>query len=150
MFSKQNAFAAIGIAASLALSCANGASAQTAEKGFEVCNRTKQTVTYATALNTTSLEERKKENIAYTFQSAGWYKLRPGECRVNFPGQLKYRYYLIYATASKGKWDGKIPICVQDNAFDMTTTGFCPAGKNQRRFFQVDTGNSKSFTYNLR
>ena len=81
----------------------------------------------------------------------GWYQLQPGQCHVLWPGKLQYRYYLVYAqNKSAGRESkGDIPVCVGREAFTLKSA-VCRSDQYQRLFFQVDTGDSENWTYNLR
>jgi len=141
-----------GILAGIALFGPISAAAQPTEKGFELCNRTNLTVVYAKALNLVSKKERTK-GTEYRFDTEGWFDLAPGNCKVLWPGELKYRFYLMYAgaKASNRKWTGdRHPICVRNGQFKITSIGLCATNKNHRMFFEVDTGDNKSYTYDLR
>lgn len=137
--------------ASLALFAPTSAPAQSSEKGFELCNRTQLTVKYAKALNIVSKEEKEKGN-EYRFEAEGWFNLAPGGCEVLWRGGLRHRYYLIYAeaAASNRKWTGHATVCVENEQFKQILVGLCAPGKNSRKFLEVDTGDAKSFTYDLR
>lgn len=139
------------ILATIALFGPTSTVAQPTEKGFELCNRTNLTVVYAKALNTTSKEDRAK-GIQFRFDVEGWFDLAPANCEILWPGELQYRYYLIYAEAkaSNRKWADDRSICVSNGKFKSTFIGICAPNKNRRMFFQVDTGDNKSYTYDLR
>lgn len=132
------------------LACATGAKAE--EIGFQLCNRTNLPAVYAKALNV----EVTGAPGAYTgkeplIESDGWYTLAPGECDVLWPGALRYQFYLVYAESrgSSRVWEGDKSVCVETGDFRIRAP-MCPAGREQRDFIQVDTGDGYSFTYELR
>jgi len=139
------------ILASMALFGPTSVVAQQGEKGFELCNHTGQTVTYAKALNVVGTEERARGK-AQRINTEGWFDIAPGSCDIVWPGALKYRYYMIYAEAvgSSQNWAGNVPVCVRDGRFKITNNGTCEGNKNQRMFVEVDTGDLLSYTYDLR
>ena len=122
------------------------ADAAQAADGFELCNRTNRPVSYAKAIN-----DKAKEGDKNAITSEGWFTLRPGACEVLYPGKLEFRYYLIYAEAkgSKRRWTGDRSVCVESRTFKITRD-VCPPSRNNRMFIQVDTGDSESFTYELK
>jgi len=120
------------------------------EYGFELCNRTNLPVVYAKALNLTSKQDRAKGK-QQTITSEGWFDLPAGGCAILYPGQLRYRYYMVYAEAknSNRNWSGKVSICVQQGNFTLTGDS-CAKNQNHRLFMEIDTGDSLSFTYDLK
>lgn len=116
--------------------------------GVRVCNRSGDNVEVAKALAT---EERDDAGNRYVV-SEGWWRVNNGECRVLWPGEIKYRYYLVYAAAlppAKGDWSGNIWVCVSKDSFTIRVSE-CHGGYNRRRFKQIDTGDvTDRFTYNL-
>jgi uncharacterized membrane protein len=114
-------------------------------QGFRVCNLSGVEVEVAKALNRTA------EGGPPDIVSEGWYQLDPGECVSLWSGPLEYRHYLLYAQSKPNnrEWSGNLPVCVDRQPFTLRG-GLCPAGQYQRNFFQVDTGESKGWTQNLR
>lgn len=137
--------AALGIA--LAPGAASAQATRTtpepAPGGFRVCNKSSHGIEVAKALNTA---EKGPPDII----SEGWYKLAAGECTTMWPGELKYRYYLLYGRSAQTarEWKGDKPVCVSREPFKIRH-GLCETSNNHRNFFQVDTGESKSWTQNL-
>jgi uncharacterized membrane protein len=119
------------------------------ETGLELCNRTRLAVVYAKALNVTS-NEAKAKGEKQVITSEGWFNLPAGDCAILYPGQLQYRYYMLYAEAknSNRRWTGKLPICVNKGDFKLTGET-CPPSRDHRLFMEVDTGESLSYTYDL-
>ena len=114
------------------------------QNGFRVCNKTDDQIEVAKALNIA------KDGETPVIVSEGWYKFEPGECATLWAGELKYRYYLLYAQnkETEREWAGDIPVCVSREPFTIKH-GFCEQQNYQRGFFQVDTGEAKSWTQNL-
>ena len=121
------------------------ANQQAAPSGFRACNNSSVDIEVAKALNTTT------DGGTHSFVSEGWYKLARGACMTLWPGELKYRYYLVYAQApsAKREWTGGVAICVSREPFTIRY-GYCEADKYQRKFHQVDTGDSKNWTHNFK
>ncbi len=121
------------------------ANQQAAPSGFRACNNSSNDIEVAKALNTTT------DGGPHSFVSEGWYKLARGACMTLWPGELKYRYYLVYAQApaAKREWTGGVAICVSREPFTIRY-GYCEADKYQRKFHQVDTEDSKNWTHNFR
>ncbi len=127
-----------------AMAISGGAQAQV---GFKLCNTSSIDIEVAKALNTGEKNAAGERIII----SEGWYKFPKGECAMLWGGKLKYRYYLLFGQnkAVNKAWSGNIPICVSSQPFEITSD-LCPPDKNRRMFFQVDTGEGESFTYNMR
>ncbi len=125
----------------LALSAAPGAFA--GDTGFRVCNQTGGSIEVAKALNTGATDGQHQIII-----SEGWYQVRDGQCVYLWTGELKYRYYLIYAqNKSVGEeWAGEIPICVSRSAFTIRSDT-CGPEYYRRNFIQVDTGDASGWTF---
>lgn len=141
---------AILIAVLLALVVAPATARSQATQGtpaasFRLCNQTGGPVEVAKALNVAT-----KGNPA-DITSEGWYSFATGECATLWSGKLAHRYYLLYAQNKKTnrEWKGDIPICVDRQPFTIRK-GLCDANQYRRLFFQVDTGESESYTFNLK
>lgn len=117
---------------------------QKQSSGFRVCNKTGAAIEVAKALNIAKSGE--PPNIV----SEGWYKFAPGECATLWAGELQYRYYLIYGQNKQTgrEWKGDKQVCVSREPFSIRH-GLCDSSNYRRGFFQVDTGESKSWTQNL-
>lgn len=140
------ALAAFAVAVAVAVAAGSASAAEAEEVGFSLCNRTALTVDYAKGINVTNQDTGKPPSI----EADGWHTLNPGECEVLWPGSLKYRYYLVYAAAraSNRVWEGDKSVCVENGTFVLREP-VCPADRNHRMFIQVDTGEFRSFTYDL-
>lgn len=90
-------------------------------------------------------------NYDKTWHSQGWYNLDNGRCKTVVNGDLTNRYYYIHAEGGDGRsWGSGHRFCTMNTAFTIS-------GANQRctngtfsSFSEVDTGNSKYWTYILR
>jgi uncharacterized membrane protein len=82
----------------------------------------------------------------------GWWNLSPKGCETLFKGTLAARFYYVHALDYDrgGDWSGKSFMCTKDREFtirgieDCLSRGFDRAG-----FFEVDTGEQKSWTIQL-
>jgi uncharacterized membrane protein len=82
----------------------------------------------------------------------GWWNLGPRACETILRGALAARFYYIHAVDydKGGEWTGRTVMCVRNREFtirgmeECLTRGFDRAG-----FFEVDTGEQKSWTVQL-
>ncbi|MBY0423036.1 MAG: DUF1036 domain-containing protein [Parvularculaceae bacterium] len=75
----------------------------------------------------------------------GWWRLRPGQCKIVLPDQIKPQLHFVYAESIEGHrgplraWSGETPLCVEnDGFFNLRNQEVCrddPA--RQRNFFDV-------------
>ncbi|MEP2530905.1 DUF1036 domain-containing protein [Shimia sp.] len=113
-----------------------------ARAGLEVCNGTdfKQSVAIAY-----------KDGETYT--SEGWWTLGPGACKTPVKGDLKRRYYYVYASASGREFSpkDKYTFCTVSEVFTIVGDDACNArGYDRKGFARVDTGKTaKEFTVML-
>lgn len=76
----------------------------------------------------------------------GWWRLRPGQCKVVLTEQAKPGKYFVYAEAIPGHkgplrtWSGDTALCVENNGFfNLRNQDVCREDPmRQRRFFTVD------------
>jgi uncharacterized membrane protein len=114
-------------------------SAQPAEAQLKLCNRSSETISMALAYREDG-----------QFVSRGWYNAQPGECPIVVSGALQARYYYVRAEGSSGgRWDGDHSFCVSDVRFRHGGDNCVAEGLDRRRFFEIDTGLSSSWTHNL-
>jgi uncharacterized membrane protein len=125
-----------------------------ARADFTVCNRSNQNASVAFGF----LEEPRG------WASAGWFNINPGACTVIYNGELKQRYYYVYATGNNGGvWQAQRGqnggfFCTRterftlyNNEYSRNNTINCEnAGFTTRQFLIVDTGDFRDFTFNLR
>lgn len=117
-------------------------------QGVRICNRSNSDVMAAKALSP-NLHDSSGQTL---YISEGWWRINRGECRVMYPGPIRWRYYLLYAEEvnGSGSWGGDVWICVSREPFTIRETQ-CPSGFNRRRFAVVDTGDVVDrYTWNLR
>jgi uncharacterized membrane protein len=136
------------------LMLATGALAGRAEAGFEVCNKSNERASVSIGY--------KDDGFGWT--SEGWWPVAPGECVDIIKGDLKSRYYYIYATGHRGGvWQGAKGqeggfFCVRQAKYTLINRDYetnkvinCEKAKlKTEKFISVDTGEAKDFTFNLR
>ena len=84
--------------------------------------------------------------------SAGWWQVSARDCAELINTPLVGRYYYLYASHEDvgGAWDGDRSFCVMPGRFTIRGRGDCQSqGFEVKHFFQVDTGNSPTWTQNL-
>jgi uncharacterized membrane protein len=82
----------------------------------------------------------------------GWWNLNPRGCETLLKGQLAARYFYIYAVDYDrgGEWSGRSFMCTRDREFTIRGVEDCFArGFDRSGFFEVDTGEQKSWTIQL-
>lgn len=82
----------------------------------------------------------------------GWWNLPPKGCETLFRGVLAARFYYVHAVDYDrgGEWSGKSFMCTQDREFTIRGIEDCLArGYDRSGFFEVDTGEQKSWTIQL-
>ncbi len=97
----------------------------------------------------------------------GWWRLRPGQCKVVMTEAVKPGRYFVYSEAIPGHrgplrtWSGDTPLCVENESiFTLRDQDVCAADpRRQREFFTVDvdeetdgswrTEFSEEFNYNV-
>lgn len=112
-----------------------------ARADLRLCNKTDNTVSIA-------IGYKAKEG----WTSEGWWNIPEQSCNTLIPGPLGARYYYIYArdAAKGGDWAGKWPMCTRFKEFTIRGTQDCIArGYERTGFFEVDTGQQRSWTVNL-
>jgi uncharacterized membrane protein len=121
--------------------------------GFSVCNRSNQ------PLVNVSVGHRDHTS---GWTSRGWFRIAANECKTLVGRELTDRYYYVYATAPSGavwKASGSEPgggFCVHPNdAYELLTKDYRTGdvlnceGHRAVNFIPVDTGEHRSFTYDL-
>lgn len=86
------------------------------------------------------------------WRTEGWWNLRPNSCETLLPGALSSRYFYIHAQDYDrgGEWGGATPMCTQSKEFTIEGTEDCKErGFDKSKFFEVDTGEQKSWTVQL-
>lgn len=108
---------------------------------FRVCNGTQNLVGVA-------IGYRSKEG----WVSEGWWQVPANSCTVLIEGELKSRYYYLYAedAARGGRWTGNVNMCVAENEFRIVGVKDCHVrGFQQLGFKEYDTGRQGSWMVQL-
>jgi len=82
----------------------------------------------------------------------GWWNLSARGCETLLSGQLGGRFYYVYAVDYDrgGEWSGRSFMCTREREFAIRGTEDCLArGFDRSGFFEVDTGEQKSWTIQL-
>ena len=82
----------------------------------------------------------------------GWWNLSPRSCETLLRGNLVARFYYIYAIDYDrgGEWSGQAFMCSREKEFTIRGTEDCLArGYDRTGFFEVDTGEQRSWTVQL-
>ena len=82
----------------------------------------------------------------------GWWNLSARGCDTLLKGPLAARFYYIYAVDYDrgGEWTGRSLMCTRDREFTIRGVEDCLArGFDRSGFFEVDTGEQKSWTIQL-
>jgi uncharacterized membrane protein len=146
MFRQSGIVAAT--AAALSLAAASAAHAE-----FKVCNKSNERATVSIGYNSSE----------YGWTSEGWWRVPIGDCVNIINGDLKNRYYYVYATGHKGgTWSGRKDqdggfFCITKEKYTLHNREYqsgktinCEKSRFQTKKFRiVDTGESSNFTYNL-
>ncbi|MGI6247054.1 MAG: DUF1036 domain-containing protein [Pseudochelatococcus sp.] len=86
------------------------------------------------------------------WQTEGWWNLGVRDCETLVTGALAARYYYIHAVDYDrgGEWSGKSLMCTRETEFAIRGIEDCLArGYDRTGFFEVDTGQQKSWTIQL-
>ena len=144
----MNKYAVLGVAA-LAVAAAMAIAPAPARASFRVCNEYKEHINSAVAYYSKQYDY---------FISEGWWGLDPGQCKTAIGGDLKVRYVYVYAVNNDDSWEwagsssngGSYSMCVNpDDPFTLyNAQNKCPF--TYKKFREVDTGDSASWTYNFR
>jgi uncharacterized membrane protein len=82
----------------------------------------------------------------------GWWNLAPRGCETLLRGTLAARFYYVHAVDydKGGEWTGKSVMCTRNKEFTIRGIEDCLArGFDRSGFFEVDTGEQKSWTIQL-
>ena len=82
----------------------------------------------------------------------GWWDLAPKACETLLKGALAARFYYVFAVDyTRGvEWSGRSLMCTRDSEFTIRGIEDCLArGYDRNGFFEVDTGEQKSWTIQL-
>ena len=108
---------------------------------FRLCNKTGSRIGVAVGY---------KDTDGWTTE--GWWNLPAGHCETLLRGGLVARFYYIYAVDYDrgGEWSGRAFMCTRDKEFTIRGTDDCLArGFERAGFFEVDTGEQRSWTVHL-
>ena len=108
---------------------------------FRLCNNTSSRVGIALGY---------KDAEGWTTE--GWWNVSSRSCETLLRGTLIARYYYIYALDYDrgGEWSGQAFMCSRDKEFTIRGTENCLArGYDRTGFFEVDTGEQRSWTVQL-
>jgi uncharacterized membrane protein len=112
-----------------------------ARADFHICNNTGSRIGVAIGY---------KDAEGWTTE--GWWNLSARSCETLLKGTLVARYYYIYAVDYDrgGEWSGHAFMCTRDKEFTIKGTPDCLArGFDRTGFFEVDTGEQRSWTVQL-
>jgi uncharacterized membrane protein len=115
--------------------------ASPAAADFRLCNNTGSRVGIAIGY---------KDNDGWTTE--GWWNLGARSCETLLRGTLVARFYYIYALDYErgGEWSGQAFMCTRDKEFTIRGIDDCLArGYERTGFFEVDTGEQRSWTVQL-
>ncbi len=109
--------------------------------GLRLCNRTASRVGVA-------IGYKDKRH----WVTEGWWNINRDTCETLVVGALVSRYYYVYAIDYDhgGVWGGKALMCTRDKMFTIQGIEDCVArGYERNGFFEVDTGEQRSWTVQL-
>jgi len=115
--------------------------AEPAAADFRLCNNTGSRVGIAVGY---------KDADGWTTE--GWWNLSARSCETLLRGGLVARFYYIYAVDYDrgGEWSGRAFMCTRDKEFTIRGIEDCLArGFERAGFFEVDTGEQRSWTVQL-
>jgi len=118
-----------------------GLTTDTSARGLRLCNKTASRVGVAIGY---------KENRQWITE--GWWNVAKDTCETLVAGALVSRFYYVYAVDydQGGVWGGKAAMCTRDKMFTIRGIEDCVArGFERSGFFEVDTGEQKSWTVQL-
>lgn len=125
----------------LAVILAAGAFATPAHADLNLCNMTGGRVGIALGYRD-----------AQGWITEGWWNLNARGCETLLKGPLAARFYYVYAVDYDrgGEWSGRSFMCTRDREFTIRGVEDCLArGFDRSGFFEVDTGEQKSWTIQL-
>jgi uncharacterized membrane protein len=115
--------------------------ADPAAADFRLCNNTGSRVGVALGY---------KDADGWTTE--GWWNLPARSCETLLRGGLVARFYYVYAVDYDrgGEWSGRAYMCTRDKEFTIRGIDDCLArGYERAGFFEVDTGEQRSWTVQL-
>jgi uncharacterized membrane protein len=118
-----------------------GWTAKPAAADFRLCNNTSSRVGIAIGYKD-----------ADGWITEGWWNLAARSCDTLLKGVLVARFYYVYAVDYDhgGEWSGKAFMCTREKEFTIRGIEDCLAkGYDRTGFFEVDTGEQRSWTVQL-
>ena len=115
--------------------------AHPAAADFRLCNNTSSRVGVAVGYKD-----------ADGWATEGWWNLAARTCDTLLRGGLVARFYYVYAVDYDrgGEWSGRAYMCTRDKEFTIRGIEDCLArGFERAGFFEVDTGEQRSWTVQL-
>ena len=115
--------------------------ASPAAADFRLCNNTSSRVGIALGY---------KDAEGWTIE--GWWNVSSRACETLLRGTLAARFYYVHAVDYDrgGEWTGKSVMCTRNKEFTIRGIEDCLArGYDRAGFFEVDTGEQKSWTIQL-
>lgn len=112
-----------------------------ASADFRLCNKTPSRVGVSVGY---------KEQGAWSTE--GWWNVGANSCETLLRGPLSARFYYVYAIDYDrgGEWNGKAYMCTREKEFTIKGIEDCLArGYDRTGFFEIDTGEQKSWTVQL-
>lgn len=112
-----------------------------ANADLKVCNDTE---------NTSGVAVGYLENNQWISQ--GWWHIPAGECSAIVEGNLKHRYYYIFAEDEQTNeiWQGNVSMCTSNVEFKIIGRENCfVKGYEKAAFFEVDTKQNNSWQVRL-
>jgi len=109
--------------------------------GLRLCNKTTSRVGVAIGYK-----------VNGDWVTEGWWNVGASACETLMAGPLVSRFYYVYAVDydQGGAWGGKSVMCTRDKMFTIKGIEDCVArGYERTGFFEVDTGEQKSWTVQL-
>ncbi len=109
--------------------------------GLRLCNKTASRVGTAVGYK-----------LGGEWVTEGWWNVAANTCETLMPGPLVSRFFYFYAVDydKGGTWGGKAAMCTRDKMFTIKGIEDCVArGYERTGFFEVDTGQQKSWTVQL-
>jgi uncharacterized membrane protein len=109
--------------------------------GLRLCNKTGSRVGVAIGYK-----------VEGDWTTEGWWNVAASTCETLMAGPLASRFFYIYAVDydQGGTWGGKAAMCTRDKMFTIRGIEDCVArGFERTGFFEVDTGQQKSWTVQL-
>jgi uncharacterized membrane protein len=129
------------IGAALTLAFYFGNTVAPAAADFRLCNNTGSRVGVALGY---------KDGDGWTTE--GWWNIGSRTCETLLKGTLVARFYYVFALDYDrgGEWSGQAFMCTRDKEFTIRGTDDCLArGFDRTGFFEVDTGEQRSWTVQL-